>query len=274
MRDVARVELGAQTYDSFSVRNGMESANILVYQLPGSNAIEVAKQVRLVMERLKPTLPQGMEYSIPFDTTIFVDQAIHEVYVTLGIAALLVLIVILVFLQSWRALLVPATTVPVTIIGAFAFMPLMGFSINLLTLFGLVLAIGIVVDDAIIIVENAMHYIEKGMTPRDATIQAMKEMTGPVLSITCVLMAVFIPTAFMSGITGQMYRQFALTIAATAIISAINALSLKPAQCAAWLKPTHGRKSAVHEDLRRRLPPDRTVVLVPHRLAGRGCVIS
>jgi hydrophobic/amphiphilic exporter-1 (mainly G- bacteria), HAE1 family len=243
LRDIARVELGAQTYDSFSVRNGMESCNILVYQLPGTNAIEVAKQVRLVMERLKPTLPQGMEYSIPFDTTIFVDQAIHEVYVTLGIAALLVLIVILVFLQSWRALLVPATTVPVTIIGAFAFMPIMGFSINLLTLFGLVLAIGIVVDDAIIIVENAMHYIEKGMTPRDATIQAMKEMTGPVLSITCVLMAVFIPTAFMSGITGQMYRQFALTIAATAIISAINALSLKPAQCAAWLKPTHGRKS-------------------------------
>jgi hydrophobe/amphiphile efflux-1 (HAE1) family protein len=243
LRDVARVELGAQTYDSFSVRSGMESCNILVYQLPGSNAIEVAKGVRAMMERLKPTLPQGMDYAIPFDTTIFVDQAIHEVYLTLGIAAGLVLVVILVFLQSWRALLVPATTVPVTIIGAFAFMPVMGFSINLLTLFGLVLAIGIVVDDAIIIVENAMHYIEKGWTPRDATIQAMKEMTGPVLSITAVLMAVFIPTAFMSGITGQMYRQFALTIAATAIISAINALSLKPAQCAAWLKPTHGKKS-------------------------------
>jgi hydrophobic/amphiphilic exporter-1 (mainly G- bacteria), HAE1 family len=243
LRDVARVELGAQNYDSFSQRNGMEGANILVYQLPGSNAIEVSKAVRRVMERVAPSLPQGMDYSIPFDTTIFVDQAIHEVYWTLGLAGVLVLIVILIFLQSWRALLVPATTVPVTIIGAFAFMPLMDFSVNLLTLFGLVLAIGVVVDDAIIIVENAMHYIEKGLTPRDATIQAMREMTGPVLSITCVLMAVFIPTAFMSGITGQMYRQFALTIAATALISAINALSLKPAQCAAWLKPTHGRKS-------------------------------
>ena len=240
LRDVARVELGAQTYDSFSVRNGMESANILIYQLPGSNAIEVARSVREAMERIKPSLPEGMEYSVPFDTTIFVDQAIHEVYWTLGMAGGLVLIVIMVFLQSWRALLVPATTVPVTIIGAFAFMPLLGFSINLLTLFGLVLAIGIVVDDAIIIVENAMHYVEKGLSPRDATIQAMKEMTGPVLSITCVLMAVFIPTAFMSGITGQMYRQFALTIAATAMISAINALTLKPAQSAAWLRPNKG----------------------------------
>ena len=237
LRDVARVELGAQTYDSFSVRSGMESANILVYQLPGSNAIDVARSVRETMERIKPSLPQGMEYSVPFDTTKFVDQAIHEVYMTLLIAGVLVLIVILAFLQNWRALLVPATTVPVTIIGAFAFMQLLGFSINLLTLFGLVLAIGIVVDDAIIIVENAMHYIEKGLSPRDATIQAMKEMTGPVMSITCVLMAVFIPTAFMSGITGQMYRQFALTIAATAFISAINALTLKPAQSAAWLKP-------------------------------------
>jgi len=240
LRDVARVELGAQTYDSFSVRNGMESANILIYQLPGSNAIEVARSVREAMERIKPSLPEGMEYSVPFDTTIFVDQAIHEVYWTLGMAGGLVLVVIMVFLQSWRALLVPATTVPVTIIGAFAFMPLLGFSINLLTLFGLVLAIGIVVDDAIIIVENAMHYVEKGLSPRDATIQAMKEMTGPVLSITCVLMAVFIPTAFMSGITGQMYRQFALTIAATAMISAINALTLKPAQSAAWLRPNKG----------------------------------
>ena len=147
------------------------------------------------------------------------------------------LIVILVFLQSWRALLVPATTVPVTIIGAFAFMPFLGFSINLLTLFGLILAIGIVVDDAIVIVENASHHIEQGMPPREATIQAMNEVTGPVISITLVLMAVFLPTAFLGGITGQMYRQFALTIAATALISAINALTLKPAQCATWLRP-------------------------------------
>jgi hydrophobic/amphiphilic exporter-1 (mainly G- bacteria), HAE1 family len=237
LRDVAEVELGAQTYDSFASRSGFDSANILIYQLPGSNAIDVSKAVRAAMEKIKPTLPPGMEYSIPFDTTKFVSSAIREVYLTLGEAGLLVLIVILVFLHSWRALLVPATTVPVTIIGAFAFMPFLGFSINLLTLFGLILAIGIVVDDAIVIVENASHHIERGEAPREATIRAMNEVTGPVISITLVLMAVFIPTAFLSGITGQMYRQFALTIAATALISAINALTLKPAQCALWLRP-------------------------------------
>ncbi|HJZ56827.1 MAG TPA: efflux RND transporter permease subunit, partial [Gemmataceae bacterium] len=237
LRDVAEVELGAQTYDSFASRSGFASANILIYQLPGSNALDVANGVRAAMERVKPSLPPGMEYSIPFDTTKFVASAINEVYLTLAQAGALVLVVILVFLHSWRALLVPATTVPVTIIGAFAFMPVLGFSVNLLTLFGLILAIGIVVDDAIVIVENASHHIEKGMAPREATIQAMNEVTGPVISITLVLMAVFLPTAFLGGITGQLYRQFALTIAATALISAINALTLKPAQCALWLKP-------------------------------------
>jgi len=236
LRDVADVDLGAQSYDSFSSRNGFESANILIYQLPGSNALDVAKGIRIAMERIKPTLPPGMEYSIPFDTTKFVDSAIKEVYTTLLEAGGLVLLVILVFLHSWRALLVPATTVPVTIIGAFAFMPLLGFSINLLTMFGLILAIGIVVDDAIVIVENAHHHVERGMPPREATIRAMNEVTGPVISITLVLMAVFLPTAFLGGITGQLYKQFALTIAATAVISAINALTLKPAQCATWLK--------------------------------------
>ncbi len=241
LRDVARVELGAQNYDSFASRSGTASANVLIYQLPGSNAINVAAAVRAAMERIKPSLPDGMEYAIPFDTTKFVDSAIHEVYWTLFEAGVLVLIVILVFLQSWRALLVPATTVPVTIIGAFAFMPMLGFSVNMLTLFGLVLAIGIVVDDAIVIVENAAHHIEQGMKPREATIQAMNEVTGPVIAITLVLMAVFIPTAFMGGITGQLYRQFALTIAATAFISAINALTLKPAQCASYLRPHAGK---------------------------------
>jgi hydrophobe/amphiphile efflux-1 (HAE1) family protein len=241
LRDVAKVELGAQSYDMFAMQTGQESANILVYQLPGSNAIEVAKNVREAMERIKPTLPEGVEYDIPFNTTKFVDKAISEVYTTLFEAGVLVLIVILVFLQSGRALLVPATTVPVTIIGAFAFMAVLGFSINLLTLFGLVLAIGIVVDDAIVIVENAMHHIERGLSARDATIAAMNEVTGPVISITLVLLAVFVPTAFLSGISGQMYRQFALTIAATAVISAINALTLKPAQCAAYLRPHKGR---------------------------------
>jgi hydrophobe/amphiphile efflux-1 (HAE1) family protein len=243
LRDVARVELGAQSYDSFASRNGMDSANILIYQLPGSNAIDVSRAVHAAMERIKPSLPDGMEYAIPFDTTKFVASAIHEVYMTLFEAGALVLIVILVFLQSWRALLIPATTVPVTIIGAFAFMPALGFSVNMLTLFGLVLAIGIVVDDAIVIVENAAHHIEQGMAPREATIQAMNEVTGPVISITLVLMAVFLPTAFMGGITGQLYRQFALTIAATALISAINALTLKPAQCAMYLKPHSGKKN-------------------------------
>ena len=241
LRDVSRVELGGQSYDTFETRSGMEAANLLVFQLPGSNALDVATQVRELMEKINPTLPDGMEYTIPFDTTKFVSSAINNVYRTLIEAGVLVLIVILVFLQSWRALLVPATTVPVTIIGAFAFMYLFGFSINLLTLFGLILAIGIVVDDAIVIVENASHHIEKGMTPRDATIQAMSEVTGPVIAITFVLMAVFIPTAFLGGITGQMYRQFALTIAATAVISAINALTLKPAQCATYLRASRGK---------------------------------
>src|SRR5262249_13693362 len=161
---------------------------ILIFQLPGSNALEVAKGVRAAMERIKPKLPQGVDVAIPFDTTKFVDAAITEVYYTLAEAGGLVLIVILVFLQSWRALLVPATTVPVTIIGAFAFMPFLGFSVNLLTLFGVVLAIGIVVDDAIVIVENAMHHIERGEVPRTATIKAMSEVTGPIISITLVLL--------------------------------------------------------------------------------------
>jgi hydrophobe/amphiphile efflux-1 (HAE1) family protein len=241
LRDIARVDLGAQTYDSFEARSGMSAANILVYQLPGSNALDVATRVIAAMEKIRPTLPQGMEFTIPFNTTKFVDSAITNVYRTLIEAGVLVLVVILVFLQSWRALLVPATTVPVTLIGAFAFMYLFGFSINLLTLFGLILAIGIVVDDAIVIVENASHHIENGMAPREATIKAMNEVTGPVIAITFVLLAVFVPTAFLGGITGQMYRQFALTIAATAVISAVNALTLKPAQCASYLRPHTGK---------------------------------
>ncbi len=181
---------------------------------------------------------QGLEYSIPFDTTKFVSASIHEVYKTLIEAGILVLIVILVFLQDWRAVLVPATTVPVTIIGAFAAMAALGFTVNMLTLFGLILAIGIVVDDAIVIVENAAHHIEKDkVSAKEATIRAMAEITGPVIGITLVLMAVFLPTAFLGGITGQLYRQFALTIAATAVISAINAMTLKPAQCASYLRP-------------------------------------
>ncbi len=245
LRDVARVELGAQSYDTFSSRTGYEAANILIFKIPSANTLEVAQNAREAMERLKQSFPPGMEYSIPLDRTKFVSQAISEVYRTLIEAGLLVLFVILVFLQSWRALFVPATTVPVTIVGAFAFLYLMGFSVNLLTLFGLVLAIGIVVDDAIVIVENASHHIEQGLGPREATIRAMSEVTGPVIAITLVLMAVFVPSAFLGGITGQLYRQFALTIAATALLSAINALTLKPAQCATYLRPPVGRRNVL-----------------------------
>jgi hydrophobic/amphiphilic exporter-1 (mainly G- bacteria), HAE1 family len=236
LRDVARIELGAQTYNLFFERAGAPAAGIAVFQLPGANALDVADRVHEAMERLEPSFPEGIEYTIPFDTTQFVRQAIHEVYRTLIEAGVLVLLVILVFLQDWRAVLVPATTVPVTIVGAFAGMAIFGFSINLLTLFGLVLAIGIVVDDAIVVVENAAHHVEEGMAPREATIRAMEEVTGPIFAMTFVLLAVFLPTAFLAGITGQLYRQFALTIAVTAVLSAINALTLKPVQCAAWLR--------------------------------------
>jgi HAE1 family hydrophobic/amphiphilic exporter-1 len=245
LRDVARVELGSQVYDQFFQKNGQPGAGIAVFQLPGANALEVADQVRVVMNRLNPSFPQGVVYEIPFDTTKFVRQAIREVYQTIIEAGALVLIVILLFLQDWRAVLVPATTVPVTLIGAFAGMALFGFTVNLLTLFGLVLAIGIVVDDAIVIVENAVHHIDADrLGPREATIKAMDEVTGPVIGITLVLMSVFLPSAFLGGITGQLYRQFALTIAITAAISAVNALTLKPAQCAAWLRHSPEQRNA------------------------------
>jgi HAE1 family hydrophobic/amphiphilic exporter-1 len=246
--DVARVELGSQSYDTFAVRGNKErgareSASIIVYQLPGANALEVARGVQARMEDLSHEFPEDLHYDIPFNTTLFVEEGVNEVYRTLFEAGILVLIVIVVFLQSWRAILVPATTVPVTIVGAFAFMYALDFSVNFLTLFGLVLAIGIVVDDAIVIVENAAHHIEQGLPPREATIKAMGEVTGPVIGITLVLMAVFLPASFLGGVTGQLYRQFALTIAATALISAVNALTLKPAQSARYLRPPSGRKN-------------------------------
>jgi HAE1 family hydrophobic/amphiphilic exporter-1 len=244
VKDVARIELGAQVYDTWTEIKGKPAAGIGVFQLPGANALDVARKVLAAMKELKASFPEGVEYSIPFNPTTFVEESIHEVYKTLFEAGVLVLIVILVFLQDWRAVLIPATTVPVTIIGAFAAMGALGFSVNMLTLFGLVLAIGIVVDDAIVIVENAVHHIDRGrLDPKAATIKAMGEVIGPVIGITLVLMAVFLPTAFLGGITGQLYRQFALTIAATAIISAINAVTLKPAQCAVYLRPTPERKN-------------------------------
>ncbi|MBX3438668.1 MAG: multidrug efflux RND transporter permease subunit [Planctomycetaceae bacterium] len=242
LKDVARVELGSQSYDQFTQKQGQPNANIGIFQLPGANALSVAEEVKATMTRLARQFPQGMEYSIPLNTSAFVEAAIHEVYKTLFEAGVLVLIVILVFLQDWRAVLIPATTVPVTIIGAFAAMYALGFSVNMLTLFGLILAIGIVVDDAIVVVENAVHHIERGESPKEATIRAMDEVLGPIIGITLVLMAVFIPASLLGGITGQLYRQFALTIAATAILSAINAVTLKPAQCALWLRPVRSEK--------------------------------
>ncbi len=240
VRDVARVELGAQTYGQFCEKNGHPSAGIGIFQLPGANALDVANEVKALMEKLSKRFPEGIEYSIPFDTTQFTRASINEVYQTLFEAGVLVLLVIMVFLQNFRAVLVPASTVPVTIIGAFIAMAALGFSVNMITLFALILAIGIVVDDAIVIVEGAEYHLEQGLSPKEAAIKAMEELTGPVLGITLVLMAVFLPSAFIPGITGQLYRQFALVIASTAFISAINALTLKPVNCAQWLRPRTG----------------------------------
>jgi HAE1 family hydrophobic/amphiphilic exporter-1 len=236
VKNVGRVELGAQTYSQISQLNGKPAAGVAISQLPTANALNVAKLIDAKMAELAKAFPQGLSYSVPFDTTLFVKASIYEVYKTLIEAAVLVLIVILVFLQDWRAMLVPATTVPVTIIGAFAAMAALGFTVNLSTLFAIILAIGIVVDDAIVIVEGAAHNIERGLSPHDAAIKAMDELFGPIIGITLVLMAVFIPAAFLPGLSGQMYSQFALVIAATALISAINAATLKPTQCALWLR--------------------------------------
>src|SRR5262247_501512 len=237
IKDVGRVELSQQQYTIFSGLSGKKTAHIAVFALPGANALQVAKEIRALMTEMSKTFPTGLKYTTLYDTTLFINQSVHAVYETLIEAGILVLIVIMLFLQNFRAMLVPATTVPVTIIGAFAAMALLGFTVNLMTLFALILAIGIVVDDAIVIVENTSRYIEEGLTPKEAAIKAMSELTGPVLGITLVLTAVFLPASFLPGITGQMFRQFALVIAATAVISAINALTLKPTQCALYLRP-------------------------------------
>jgi HAE1 family hydrophobic/amphiphilic exporter-1 len=238
IRDIGRVELGAVNYNTLSKFSGAPSAAIAIYLTPDANALAVAASVRKTVARMAKTFPPDIAYAIPFDTTVFVSASIHEVYKTLYEAGILVLIVILIFLQSFRATLVPATTIPVTIIGAFAAMAALGFSINLLTLFGLVLAIGIVVDDAIVVVEGVTHKMEtQGVDAKRGAIAAMKELTSPIVGITLVLMSVFIPAGFMPGITGQMYAQFALVIAATALISAISALTLSPTQCALLLRP-------------------------------------
>jgi len=236
IRDIGRVELGARTYGQFFKMDSGSAGGIAIFQLPEANALDTAKAVEAAMKQYSRSFPQGLAYAIPFDTTKFVKESVNEVYKTLYEAGILVLLVIMFFLQDWRATLVPATTVPVTIVGAFAGMALLGFTTNLLTLFAIVLAIGIVVDDAIVVVEGAAKHIEKGKPPKQAAIDAMAELFGPIMGITLVLVSVFLPPAFMPGITGQMYRQFALVIAVTAVISALNAVTLKPTQCALWLR--------------------------------------
>ena len=236
IKDVARIDLGAQTYSQDFKLDGKPAAGIAIYQTPNANSLKVAAEVAAKMEQLSRRFPPGLHHSIPYNTTIFIQNSINEVYKTLWQAGVLVLIVILVFLQNFRATLVPATTVPVTIIGAFAGMAALGYTVNLSTLFALILAIGIVVDDAIVIVEGVSKYIEQGMSGHDAAIKAMNELFGPIIGITLVLMAVFLPSAFVPGLSGQMFAQFALVIAVTALISAVNAATLKPTQCALWLR--------------------------------------
>ncbi|MDB6110955.1 MAG: transporter, hydrophobe/amphiphile efflux family [Pedosphaera sp.] len=241
VRDVARVELAARDYSMDSKLNGQPNATLGVFQLPGSNSIETSDAVHALMEKLKERFPPGLEYRIVFDTTGFTRESIKAVFHTLVEAMLLVVLVVVIFLQSWRASIIPLLAVPVSLIGTFAAMAAMGFSLNNLSLFGLVLAIGIVVDDAIVVVENVERNIALGLSPRDATRKAMDEVSGAVVAVGLVLTAVFVPTAFISGITGQFYRQFALTIAISTLISAFNSLTLSPALCAILLKPHHGR---------------------------------
>lgn len=237
LSDVARVELGQQIYSLQARYNGAPAGMMGIYQLPGSNAVETARAVRAKLDELSKTFPAGIRYDIPLDTTKAVTAGIHEIVITLGIALLLVILVVFLFLQGWRATLIPLMAVPVSLIGTFALFPLLGFSINTLSLFGLVLAIGLVVDDAIIVVEAVEHHIDEGLSPKDASVKAMEEVGGPVVAIALILAAVFIPTAAIPGITGRMYQQFAVTIAISVLISAFNALTLSPALSALLLKP-------------------------------------
>ena len=248
LRDVARVEVGAREYVTNSYLDGKPALGVAVFQLPGSNALATAQAVRRTIARLSQQFPEGLAYRIVYDPTVFVEESMHAVLETLIEAFILVFIVVLVFLQDWRATLLPMIDVPVSLIGTLGVMAALGFSLNNLSLFGLVLAIGIVVDDAIVVVENIERWMAKGLEPREATLKAMAEITGPVIAITLVLSSVFIPTAFLTGISGQFYRQFALTIAASTIISAINALTMAPARAVQLIRPpsehgTHEREA-------------------------------
>jgi multidrug efflux pump len=245
LKDVARVELGAAGYSLRSLLNNKAAVALPIFQSPGANAIQLSKDVRAKMAELKHAFPQGLEYAVVYDPTVFVQDSIDAVIHTLFEAILLVVIVVILFLQTWRASIIPLAAVPVSLVGTFAVMHAFGFSINALSLFGLVLAIGIVVDDAIVVVENVERNIALGLSPEAATERAMNEVTGPIIATALVLCAVFIPTAFISGLTGQFYKQFAITIAISTVISAFNSLTLSPALCAALLKPHGAKKDAV-----------------------------
>ncbi|HSZ60741.1 MAG TPA: multidrug efflux RND transporter permease subunit [Terriglobales bacterium] len=237
VRDVARVELGTQDYSLMSRLNGKPSAAIAVYQLPGSNAVQTVEGVRKLMAQMKQRFPQDIDYTVSLDQTLPVTEGMKEILETLVIAIVLVIFVVYLFLQDWRATLIPMLAVPVSLVGTFVIFPLFGFSINTLSMFGLVLAIGLVVDDAIVVVEGVQHHIEEGLSPKDASIKAMQELSGPVVGIALVLASVFVPTAFIPGITGRLYQQFAITIAISVMLSAFNALTLSPALSALLLKP-------------------------------------
>jgi multidrug efflux pump len=251
LSDVARVDLGARTYSVTSNLDGRPTATLAIYQLPGSNALSTAKAVRKTMADLRKNFPTGVDYEVVYDTTVFVEESIHAVQHTLLEAVLLVGLVVMLFLQTWRATVIPLVAVPVSLIGTFAAMAAFGFSLNTISLFGLVLAIGIVVDDAIVVVEAVEHKIALGMSPRDAARQAMNEVGGAVVSVALVLAAVFIPTAFITGITGQFFRQFALTIAVSTAISAFNSLTLSPALAVLLLRPHNQQTDPLSKILRR-----------------------
>jgi multidrug efflux pump len=241
LKDVARIELGALTYQSEGRYKALPGGVIAIFQTPGSNALKVGDGIKAAMADLKKSFPQGLEYEVALDTTLPIVEGMHEIVKTLIEAMVLVIIVVFIFLQSWRATLIPLLAVPVSLIGTFLVFPILGFSLNTLSLFGLILAIGLVVDDAIVVVEAVEHHIEQGLSPRDATLKAMQEVTGPVIGIALVLASVFIPVAFIPGITGRLYQQFALTIAISVLISAFNALTLSPALSAMLLRSKHGQ---------------------------------
>src|SRR6185436_19131397 len=244
LKSVARIELGASGYALRSLLNNKKAVAIPIFQSPGANALQLSTDVRAAMNDLKKNFPEGLDYSVVYDPTVFVRSSIHAVVETLFEAILLVVIVVVLFLQTWRASIIPLAAVPVSLVGTFAIMLMLGFSINNLSLFGLVLAIGIVVDDAIVVVENVERNIALGLSPLDASRRAMTEVTGPIIAIALVLCAVFIPTAFISGLTGQFYKQFAITIAISTVISAFNSLTLSPALSAVLLRDHKAPKDA------------------------------